>query len=204
MPTPEKTSLSAIVAAGRDILESGGRERLTMQSVAARVGVRAPSLYKHVRDRAALLGAVAEATIDDLIGRLEATDGSLEGLVHGYRGFAQDRPEGFRLMFSVNAPVEALSRAAVPVLRVSRQLAGEQDTLEAARMVTAWATGFIGMELAGAFRLGGDVDDAFAYGLARMRRALVDPVGPDGPAQDVDVRPDSSVVTSAPPGSSQP
>jgi hypothetical protein len=55
---------------------------------------------------------------------------------------------------------------------VSRQLAGEEEALEAARLVTAWATGFIGMELSGAFRLGGDVDRAFEYGLAHIRRAI--------------------------------
>ncbi|KIF77525.1 TetR family transcriptional regulator [Streptomyces sp. 150FB] len=175
MPTPEKTSLSAIVAAGRDILESGGQDGLTMQSVANRVGVRAPSLYKHVRDRAALLAAVAEAAIEDLIARFEATDGSLEELAYAYRGFAQDRPEGFRLlMLSTLAPAEALEYAAAPILRASRQLAGESGGLEAARLVTAWATGFIQMELTGAFRLGGDIDHAFEYGLVRMRRALTD------------------------------
>ena len=175
MPTPEKTSLSAIVAAGREILESGGQDRLTMQSVASRVGVRAPSLYKHVRDRAALLAAVAGAAIDDLVDRLEATDGSLEGLVQAYRGFAQGSPEGFRLMMlSSLAPADALDRAVAPILEVSRQLAGEESALEAARLLTAWATGFIQMELAGAFRLGGDVDRAFEYGLARLRRALTD------------------------------
>lgn len=178
MPTPEKTSLSAIVAAGREILESGGQDRLTMQSVAGRVGVRAPSLYKHVRDRAALLAAVAGAAVDDLVARLETTDGSLEGLVHAYRSFAQGSPEGFRLMMlSALAPAEALDRAVAPILRVSRQLVGEEAALEAARLLTAWATGFIQMELAGAFRLGGDVDRAFEYGLVRLRRALTDAAG---------------------------
>jgi hypothetical protein len=60
---------------------------------------------------------------------------------------------------------------------VSRQLVGEEAALEAARLLTAWATGFIQMELAGAFRLGGDVDRAFEYGLVRLRRALTDGVG---------------------------
>jgi AcrR family transcriptional regulator len=173
VPTPEKTSLSAIVAAGRELLESGGQDRLTMQSVAGRVGVRAPSLYKHVRDRAALLAAVAGSAVDDLVARLEKTDGSFEGLVRAYRGFAQDSPEGFRLMMlSTLAPEEALDRAVAPILQVSRDLVGEEGALEAARLLTAWATGFIQMELVGAFRLGGDVDSAFEYGLARLRRAL--------------------------------
>jgi AcrR family transcriptional regulator len=142
------------------------------------VGVRAPSLYKHVRDRAALLAAVAEAAVDDLTARLEATDGSLEALGHAYRDFARQRPEEFRLMQSPAAPPEALARAAGPVLRMGREFVGEQDALEAARLVTAWATGFLWMEISGAFRLGGDVDRSFAYGLTQIRRALT--AGDDG------------------------
>uniref|UniRef100_A0AAU3H339 WHG domain-containing protein n=1 Tax=Streptomyces sp. NBC_01401 TaxID=2903854 RepID=A0AAU3H339_9ACTN len=177
MPTPEKTSFSAIVTAGRDLLEAGGQQGLTMQGVAERVGVRAPSLYKHVAGRAALLTAVAEATVDDLTSRLETTDGSLEELARCYRRFAGIRPEGFRLMHSTHAPPSSLARAAGPVLRASRELAGERDALDAARLLTAWVTGFIEMELNGAFRLGGDVAGAFEYGLRGIRRALT-----DGPA----------------------
>ena len=62
MPTPDRTSLQDIVEAGRDLVETGGAAKLTMQAVAERVGVRAPSLYKRVRDRDALLVLVAEAT----------------------------------------------------------------------------------------------------------------------------------------------
>ncbi|TYB48055.1 TetR/AcrR family transcriptional regulator [Actinomadura chibensis] len=174
MPTPEKTSLDRIVAAGRELLEAGGQRRLTMQSVAEKVGVRAPSLYKHVANRSALLTAVAGATVDDLAARLAETDGSLEGLVRAYRRFARTWPEGFRLMLSPDAPSDALARASVPVLDASRELVGEREALEAARLVTAWATGFIEMELIGAFRLGGDVERAFEYGLSGIRRALTE------------------------------
>ncbi|MEV0311334.1 TetR family transcriptional regulator [Nonomuraea fuscirosea] len=172
MPTPVKTSLDRIVAAGRDLLEEGGGQRLTMQNVAAKVGVRAPSLYKHVANHAALLTAVAEATIDDLVARMEATDGSLEGLTRSYRAFAQDWPAGFRLMLTADVAPETRDRVSDPVLRVSREMVGERHALEAARLLTAWITGFIEMELLGAFKLGGDVDQAFEYGLAGMRRAL--------------------------------
>lgn len=43
-------------------------------------------------------------------------------------------------------------------------LAGPEHALESARLVVAWAHGFVSMELAGAFRLGGNVDTAFALG----------------------------------------
>ena len=172
MPTPDRTSLAEIVRAGQDLLEDGGPARLTMQSVADRVGVRAPSLYKRVRDRDALVTAVAAATLDDLTARLEASDGSLEGLARAYRGFAHERPEGFRLVFTTVAPQESLDGPSAAILRSVRRLVGDERALEAARVVTAWATGFVQMELAGAFRLGGDLDGAFAFGLATLRRGL--------------------------------
>jgi pyruvate/2-oxoglutarate/acetoin dehydrogenase E1 component len=45
---PVETRLVQIVEAARAILEDGGREALTMRRVADRLGIRAPSLYKHV------------------------------------------------------------------------------------------------------------------------------------------------------------
>src|SRR6478735_3927654 len=172
MPTPDRTSLQDIVAAGRDLVETGGAGKITMQAVAERVGVRAPSLYKRVRDRDALLVLVAEATVDDLAQRVAASDGTLAGVAHAYRGFAHDRPEGFRLMFAVDGAAESLARVSAPILRVAEELVGTDAALEAARLVTAWATGFIQMELAGAFRLGGDIDRAFEYGLEVLDRGL--------------------------------
>jgi AcrR family transcriptional regulator len=172
MPTPDRTSLAEIVDAGRSILESGGPSRLTMQAVAERVGVRAPSLYKRVRDRDALLRLVAEASADDLADRLEMTNGSLGALAHTYRSFAQQHPEGFRLMFSVDGAEKAMARASVPLLDATSGIVGPDAALDAARLLTAWATGFVNMELSGSFRFDGDVDRAFEYGLERLAAGL--------------------------------
>lgn len=178
MPTPERTSYAQIVSAGRSILEESGPAKLTMQAVAARVGVRPPSLYKRVTDRDALMMAVTEATIDDLTERLEQAGEDLPTLAAAYRAFAHEQPEGVRLIFVATAPIESLERASAPVIRASTALVGEADALNAARLFTAWATGFLQMELAGAFRLGGDVDEAFDYGRARLVRTLADPLLP--------------------------
>lgn len=174
MPTPDRTSLAEIVDAGRGILETGGPAKLTMQAVAERVGVRAPSLYKRVRDRDALLVLVVEATADDLASRLEASNGTLAALARTYRGFAQRYPEGFRLMFAVDGAQAAMARASVPVLRATEAVVGREAALDAARLFTAWATGFMNMELSGSFRFGGDLDQAFEYGLARITAGLAE------------------------------
>ncbi|UNK71515.1 TetR/AcrR family transcriptional regulator [Microbacterium sp. H1-D42] len=172
MPTPQRTSFAAIIAAGREILEARGPAGLTMQAVAERVGVRAPSLYKHVRDRDALLSAVAESIIDELGTLLATADDDLAALARAYRAHAHAQPEGFRLMFTASAPIAALERAAAPVVSAARARVGDEHALDAARLFTAWATGFLQMELAGAFRLGGDVDAAFSYGLDHLLHGL--------------------------------
>lgn len=172
MPSPRLTTNEEVVAAAREILESAGPSGLTMQAVAARVGVRAPSLYKRFRDRVALLTAVVAVTVEELAGRLEAAAPDLTRLAAAYRDFAHERPEAFRLIFTPYAQQDALRRSAAPVLRAAAVLVGEEDALAAARLFTAWATGFLQMELAGAFRLGGDVDEAFDYGVERVRDGL--------------------------------
>ncbi len=172
MPSPNRTTNEEVVAAAQEVLEGAGPAGLTMQAVAARVGVRAPSLYKRFHDRDALLTAVATATIDELGTRLAKAAPNLRGLATAYRAFAHERPEAFRLVFTPYAEEGALRRASAPVIRAAADLVGEEDALAAARLFTAWATGFLQMELAGAFRLGGDVDDAFAYGLERLHAGL--------------------------------
>ncbi len=173
MPTPERTSLDEIVAAGVDLIESGGSARLTMQAVAERVGVRPPSLYKRVRDRDALLLLVAQATADDLARRLEASDGSLAGVAarvprvrtRSSRGFPADvRVDGARRV--------ARARQRRPCCGSAATSRGSARASRRARLITAWATGFIDMELAGAFQLGGDVDRAFEFGLERLEIGL--------------------------------
>jgi AcrR family transcriptional regulator len=172
MPTPERTSLAAIVEAARDLLETGGPAAITMQAVATRVGVRPPSLYKRVRDRDALLGLTSEATADDLAERLAASGTTLADYGRAYRAFAHAHPEGFRLLFSGDAGSERMGRAVQPVLRAARDAVGDEHALDAARLLTAWATGFLSMELAGAFRMGGDIDEAFEYGLERITASI--------------------------------
>ena len=183
MPTPARTSLEQIVKAGRDIVEADGIDGLTMQSVAARVGVRAPSLYKRLHGRNELLRLVANDAAAELTRDLEsAADGKdarrdLASLASTFRRFAHANPGAYSLIFAplpddARADAGWSVKASAPVIDTTERLAGTDHALEAARTVVAWANGFIAMELAGAFRLGGDVDRAFDYGIDRLGVAI--------------------------------
>jgi AcrR family transcriptional regulator len=176
MPTPDKTSIDAIVRAARDLLEENGLARLTMQAVAEAVGVRPPSLYKRVESRDVLIRLVAEATLEDLAQRLEATPDPLQ-LANAFRAFGHERPAAFQLVMTpgpgILAPrLEYGAAASRPVLRVAQELAGTDHALEAARTLTAWAAGFVSMELNQGFNLGGSIDEAWSFGVDRILAAV--------------------------------
>lgn len=183
MPTPARTSLDEIVAAGRAILALDGVGALTMQRVAERVGVRAPSLYRRVPSRSALVGLVTADVVAEVERRLGAAASTgdpqrdLRALAIAFREFALGDPHSYELLFAPlpenGAPeLAGFASAAAPVIRVCGELAGSDHALDAARTVTAWASGFLRMELAGGFQLGGSVQDAFEYGIELLIEGL--------------------------------
>ncbi len=182
-PARARTSNAEIVAAGRELLEAGGLDAVTMQAVADRVGVRAPSLYKRFPNRAALIGAIGGATLEDL-GRQIAPSSQepdpasgLRSIAAAFRAFAKANPRAYELLFmnlpaDMRPPVEDTAVSAEPLVTLTERLVGPSRALEAARLLTAFANGFISMELSGAFRLGGDVDEAYRYGVDVLVDAL--------------------------------
>ncbi|XVV17514.1 TetR/AcrR family transcriptional regulator C-terminal domain-containing protein [Actinoplanes sp. CA-131856] len=55
-----------VVAAALELLDEGGLDGLTLRKLGDRLGVRAPTLYWYVKDKAALVAALAEAILSDL------------------------------------------------------------------------------------------------------------------------------------------
>jgi AcrR family transcriptional regulator len=186
MPTPAKTSTDEIVAAGRGLLEREGLDALTLKAVAEIVGVRAPSLYKRIGGRGDLVRRIVNVVSDELAAQLAAAPASadardsLRGMVLAARAFALAHPHAYGLLFAplpedwgidpdVNARISGI------VIGAAGRVAGEDDALTAARLVVAWIHGFVTMELAGAFRLGGDVDGSFDYGIDALLRGIAQP-----------------------------
>jgi AcrR family transcriptional regulator len=162
-----------IAGAARELLEQDGPEALSMRAVAERLGIRAPSIYKHLPDKQALEHAVISAGFEELAvafqGTAEAVD-ALGALAAAYRRFAREHPHLYRLMTERPLRRELLEpgveeRAAAPLLDA---LGGDEDT---ARAVWAFAHGMTILELNGRFPPGADVDAAWAHGLDAFRRA---------------------------------
>lgn len=100
----EPLQREAIVEAGRQLVITGGLEALSLRRLAAQLGVTAPALYAHVRDKQDLLRAIAEIEFDRLVARFDAvtvTDPVERIRAHGraYVDHAREQPELFRVMF---------------------------------------------------------------------------------------------------------
>ena len=200
-PARAKTTDEAILDAAARLLEAGGLDALTMQAVAAEVGVRAPSLYKRVRDRAALVRAVQESAATELEAALSKVSkgkdprADIIAMADAFRAFAHRRPGSYGLLFAalpdeMRVSPETNEAAIAPVLTALTALvhgrgrggakSGSkgsakgriEEPLDAARLFVAFAHGFVTMELAGAFRLGGDVDRAWRIGVATIVDAV--------------------------------
>lgn len=184
MPTPAKTSPKELVAIARRLVETTGAEALTVSAVAQRAGVKAPSLYKHFADRLALLKAVEIEVLGDLERTLRAgTRGEtprqrVAAMAAAYRAFAMEKPLRYGVIYSRNAADDPEIAAAC--LFAARPLFEELERagvapgriLPVSRTLTAFMHGFVSMEIVNAFRLGGDIDEAFEQGLETILREL--------------------------------
>ena len=83
MTRPGSVATSArgreLVRAGRQLLEEEGPGALTMRRLADRVGIRAPSLYKHLPDKAALEAAIIATGLEEAAAAFEQAVEGVDG-----------------------------------------------------------------------------------------------------------------------------
>ena len=164
-----------IVAAARTILEREGPEGLSMRRLAERMGIRAPSLYKHVASKEELEGLLmADAfrelgqAMHDAVGSLRKGGSRLDALTElarVYRRWALLHPHLYRLVTGGPLPRERLpvgleAWTAEPVVVAA---GGDPDL---ARATWAFAHGMTILELDRRFPPDADLDAAWASGIA--------------------------------------
>ncbi|MFG3256167.1 TetR/AcrR family transcriptional regulator [Streptomyces sp. NPDC048172] len=164
-----------IVETARALLEEEGVGALTMRRLADRLGIKAPSLYKHFPDKRAVEVALISLLFEELAEALEAAEAAeadssgardpLTELFAAYRTYALAHPHLYRLSTEGPLPREALpegleERAAMPLVRVC------DGSEHLSRAVWAFAHGMVALEIHGRFPPGADLDKAWRTGLA--------------------------------------
>lgn len=170
MPAERGSRFQEMVAVARELLETEGPDALTMRRVAACLGIREPSLYKHCRSREELLAALVASGMRELaegrLGALEsATDAAdaLSRLAAHQRDFAARHPHLYRLMFDRPFPSELMSaHADAAAWRPVVEKLGSQERVWAA---FAFAHGMLELERTGRLRPGLNLKAVWQVGL---------------------------------------
>jgi AcrR family transcriptional regulator len=150
-----------------------GLEQMTLTVLAERLGVRQPSLYKHVDGVASLRrgislrakAALAETLARSAVGR--SKEDAIVSMSRAYRSWALAHPGQYDA--AQRAPAEgddedqAVSRAVVEIcadVLLGFGLNGD-DAIDAIRAYRSALHGFLSLETSGAFGLPRDVDRSF-------------------------------------------
>jgi AcrR family transcriptional regulator len=200
-------SHDAVVRLAVEVVDAGGPggfADLTLAKVAAKAGVAAPSLYKHVGSLADLRRAVAVTAVREVtVAGASATVGragadALQALANAWRTYALDHPGRYaatQIGPDPDDPAAAPLRDAAAdsvqvVVAVLRGFGLPDDrVIDAVRAVRASVHGFVTLELGGGFRMREDVDQSFAV----LLEMLVAGVGAlAAPAAQLDNEPSGS------------
>lgn len=153
-----------VIEAAERILESEGSDAVTMRRLATELGMRAPSLYKHVANKAEIHAALQRRALECLAAALAEAGAELAALVAAYRRWALEHPRLYEL--SARRPLdrqrigpEAEANAQAPLLEVTG------GNIEAARAVWGLAHGLIDLELTNRFPFGADIEATWDHAI---------------------------------------
>ncbi|WP_335975412.1 MULTISPECIES: TetR/AcrR family transcriptional regulator [Streptomycetaceae] len=99
-----------LAAAGRLLAAAGREDAVSLRAVAREVGISAPSIYLHFKDRSDLVAAVTQEAYETLVADLRATwdraeaagpPAALRAMAQRYCGFALENQTRYRLMFGL-------------------------------------------------------------------------------------------------------
>jgi len=186
---------AAVTEAGAALVDEIGFDRLSMGLLAERLGVRTPSLYKHVTgqdDLAHRIGVLAMTEFGDAV--RDATQGragsdALAAGAQAMRRYVRDPPGRYAAGNAARPtgpddPLIAADRRVIDswaaMLR-GYHLPPDQQ-IHALRMLRSVLHGFSVLEAAGGFQIDTDLDESFSWLVAFLDHGLrsTAPGGPPG------------------------
>ncbi|MCA9911745.1 MAG: helix-turn-helix transcriptional regulator [Anaerolineae bacterium] len=185
MPYPAQIDLETLIETARRMIEEHGFDKLSLRMIAQELGVKAPSLYRHVENKAALLAAVNQVTRTELFAvmhRAMEADIPLEerllAIANAYRAYAHANPATYELAFSTSIPElqtgETEAQNLEAVLRIQalfvEWIGSEAESLAALRGALALMHGWVRLEMAEQLRRGGDLNAQYEVAFRRYLR----------------------------------
>ncbi|MFF0151540.1 TetR/AcrR family transcriptional regulator [Micromonospora sp. NPDC005203] len=176
---------AAVVAAGAALADEVGFAELTMARLAERVGVRTPSLYKHIASQDDLnrrIAALAIAEAADALGA--ATQGrsgrdALAAAARALRDFVVAHPGRYAASIGITPTgpddpiVIAERRGLGPFEAVLRGYdIAPQDLTHALRALRSMFHGFATLQATNGFQWSTDIDESFEWLINFVDRAL--------------------------------
>lgn len=162
-----------VIEEAERLIDEVGLARLTLAELAARLGVRQPSLYKHIQGTDGLVRSISVRSKNELayvlaraaVGRERAA--AVAAIAHAYRQWALEHPGRYATVQGAPAPGDAQDEAAsMAVLQVVTDVLagyelGDDDAIDAVRALRSALHGFITLESSGGFGLPVDIDRSF-------------------------------------------
>ena len=176
---------ASVTEAGATLADEIGFDQLSMGLLAERLGVRTPSLYKHVSNQADLAHRIAVLAATELGDALrDATQGragseALTAAAQAMRTYVKEHPgryaagNGARPTGPDDPLIPASNRLLASLSAVLRgyHLDPGQE-IHALRMLRSMLHGFATLEVAGGFQIDTDIDESFTWMVDLIDRSL--------------------------------
>jgi AcrR family transcriptional regulator len=184
MPARPGLDRDIVVRAAAELYDASDGAGVRLKDVAARLGVKTPSLYNHIRGQDGLLRDLALYAVKQLemciskaaIGK--SGDQAVLSAARAYREFAHQHPGIYPLTQRAPAPDDdVLQAASAEILEVLHLVLLEYDLsdveeVHAIRALRSLVHGFVSLEISNGFGLPVNIDESFEALLVMYIRGL--------------------------------
>lgn len=174
MPYPAQVTPERILDRAEHFIEQAGAEQMSLQQLAADLGIKPPSLYRYFSNKADLLRAVNLRTNTALVNAMrdaaaqpaDSDSARLLHMGHAYRDYVLAHPQSYLLAYGSPAPAlqpdaAHLATLALEIEHIVAPLNTHIDSLTLVRGIWALIHGYVMLELTQQFKRGGDLGATF-------------------------------------------
>ena len=175
---------AAVIQAAAELADSKGLEAVSLATLAARLGVRSPTLYHYVDGLTGLRRDLVLLATQDLARRLgravmgKAGDDAVLAMAHVYRAFVNEHPGLYAATVQAASPDDTVLIAAqseiveIAMRALSAYHMTPEEAVHVVRMLRSLVHGFATIESSGGFGLSVDLDETFERLLTSFLQGL--------------------------------